>query len=60
MPEQSTVVERSKNRVCHFCEGKIPDDEGAVHAQTGNAWAHFECWYDGEPFDRDPETGVLR
>ena len=44
-------------RICHFCEGPIPDDEKAVEATTGNGWAHFECWYDGTPFERDPVTG---
>jgi hypothetical protein len=33
------------------------DDEKAIEAKTKNAWAHFECWYDGSPFERDPKTG---
>lgn len=44
-------------RVCHFCELPIPADEKAVEARTRNGWAHFECWYDGAPFKRDPNTG---
>jgi len=35
----------------------IPDDEQAVEARTKNAWAHFECWYDGAPFSRNSATG---
>jgi hypothetical protein len=45
-------------RRCHGCGLPIPDDEKAVEAKTGNAWKHFECWYDGAPFPRDPLTGV--
>jgi hypothetical protein len=45
-------------RRCRGCGLPIPDDEKAVEAKTGNAW-HFECWYDGAPFPRDPLTGVL-
>jgi hypothetical protein len=44
-------------RRCHYCSGPIPDEEKAVRAKTGNAWAHFECWYDGSPFRRDPGSG---
>ena len=44
-------------RCCHFCRGPIPDDERAVEAKTRNGWVHFECWYDGFPFKRDPQTG---
>lgn len=43
--------------VCHFCDLPIPHDEAAVEATTGNAWAHFECWYDGAPINRNPMTG---
>jgi hypothetical protein len=46
-------------RRCHDCGLPIPDDEKAIKAKTGNAWKHFECWYDGTPFPRDPQTGVL-
>ena len=46
-------------RTCHFCKGPIPDSERGIEAVTKNAWAHFECWYDGDPFPRDPETGEL-
>jgi hypothetical protein len=43
-------------RACHFCQGPIPNDEKAIRARTENAWAHFECWYDGPPpFKRDVE-----
>ena len=35
----------------------IPDGEDAIRAKTENAWAHFECWFDGMPFERDPATG---
>lgn len=49
----------SANRRCHDCQGLIPDDERAVQALTKNAWMHFECWYAGLPFARDPETGRL-
>jgi len=45
-------------RVCHHCDIVIPEDEKAVLAKTGNAWMHFECWYDGAPFLRDPRTGL--
>ena len=44
-------------RRCHYCKGPIPDEEKAIAAKTGNAWAHFECWYAGTPFKRDPVTG---
>jgi hypothetical protein len=47
-------------RRCHYCKLPIPEAERAVRAQTGNAWAHFECWYDGQVFDRDPVTGEPR
>lgn len=47
-------------RTCHFCGLPIPDDEKAIQATTKNGWAHFECWYDGTPFERDPDTGELR
>jgi hypothetical protein len=42
---------------CHFCKGPIPDAEKAAQAKTKNAWAHFECWYDGAPLPRDPQSG---
>ena len=42
-----------RRRVCHYCELPIPDDERAIQARTKNAWAHFECWYEGGPFERD-------
>ena len=45
------------DRACHYCGLPIPENEKPVQAVTGNAWAHFECWYDGEPFPRDPDTG---
>ncbi len=45
-------------RRCYDCGLPIPADEKAVEAKTGNAWKHFECWYDGAPFPRDPLTGV--
>lgn len=45
-------------RRCHSCELPIPDGEEAIQDKTGNAWMHFECWYDGTPFLRDPLTGV--
>lgn len=45
-------------RHCHYCKLPIPDGEKAIEATTKNAWAHFECWYDGgPPFPRDPKTG---
>jgi hypothetical protein len=44
-------------RVCHFCKLPIPDDEAAIAAKTENAWAHFECWYDGWPLKRALRTG---
>ena len=44
-------------RICHYCKLPIPDGEKAIEAETKNAWAHFECWYDGVPFKRDHETG---
>jgi hypothetical protein len=44
-------------RTCHYCKGPIPDDEKAIKATNAEAWAHFECWYDGAPFKRDPDTG---
>jgi hypothetical protein len=44
-------------RKCHYCPYPIPDGEKAVEAKTKNAWAHFECWYDGTPLKRDPKTG---
>ena len=44
-------------RKCYFCPFPIPDDEKAIRAKTDNAWAHFECWYDGSVFERDPKTG---
>jgi len=47
-------------RRCHGCGFPIPDNEKAVEATTGNAWKHFECWYDGGPFPRDPLTGARR
>lgn len=51
-------MESSKLRACYFCPAPIPDDEKhVVQARTKNAWAHFECWYDGTPFKRDHETG---
>lgn len=50
MPSEET-------RTCHFCTLPIPADEKAVRAKTGDAWAHFECWYDGSCFERDIATG---
>jgi hypothetical protein len=44
-------------RTCHFCRLPIPDGERAIEARSKNAWAHFECWYAGTPFKRDPKTG---
>jgi hypothetical protein len=44
-------------RTCHYCDLPIPDREKAIQSITGNGWAHFECWYDGTPFKRDPATG---
>lgn len=55
-PDEPT---RERRQTCHFCQGPIPDEEKAIEAKTGNAWAHFECWYDGPPFERDPLTGEL-
>lgn len=46
-------------RTCHVCGLPIPDTEGAVEARGKNAWAHFECWYDGAPLARDPKTGAF-
>lgn len=46
-----------KSRECHFCPFPIPNDERAIRSKTGDGWAHFECWYDGSVFKRDPETG---
>lgn len=54
MSADATVQPR---RTCHFCKLPIPDDERAVEATARNGWAHFECWYDGTAFPRDPETG---
>jgi hypothetical protein len=47
-------------RRCCDCGLPIPDDEKAVEAKTGNAWKHFECWFDRPSFPRDPETGKLQ
>jgi hypothetical protein len=47
-------------RRCHYCGLPIPDREHSVEALTMNAWAHFECWFDGRPWPRDPSTGELR
>lgn len=44
-------------RCCHYCGIPIPSGEKAVEARTRNAWAHFECWYSGSVFKRDPVTG---
>jgi hypothetical protein len=48
-------------RSCYYCKLPISDDEVlAIPAMTGNAWAHFECWYDGpDGWERDPKTGKL-
>jgi hypothetical protein len=46
-------------KTCHFCGLPIPDGERPIGAKTGNAYAHFECWYDGAPFPRDEQTGAL-
>jgi hypothetical protein len=43
--------------ICHYCTLPIPEYEKRIEAKTKNAWAHFECWYDGEPFPRDFQTG---
>lgn len=41
-------------RTCHYCDLPIPDDDtSAMEATTKNAWAHFTCWYDGGPFERE-------
>lgn len=40
-------------RVCHYCGLEIEDDEEAIEARMKNAWAHFTCWYDGGPFERE-------
>ena len=56
-PLASTRRELARVRVCHFCKLPIPDGEDAIRAKTENAWAHFECWFDGMPFERDPATG---
>ncbi len=45
-------------RRCHGCGLPIPAGEKAIQATTGNAWKHFECWYDGSVFPRDPRTGI--
>jgi hypothetical protein len=50
-------IHSAPSRTCTFCEGPIPEDERAIEALTKNGWAHFECWYDGTPFPRDPQTG---
>lgn len=50
----------SPPRRCYGCGLPIPDGERAIRAKTGDAWKHFECWYDGTAFARDPETGELR
>ncbi len=44
-------------RRCWFCELPIPNHEKSIEAKTKNAWAHFECWYDGTPFNRHHWTG---
>ncbi len=51
-------AEREALRRCYDCGLPIPDDEKAIQSKTGNAWKHFECWYDGYTFPRDPLTGV--
>jgi hypothetical protein len=48
----------SVERECYGCGLPIPAGERAIQATTGNAWKHFECWYDGTPFPRDRETGA--
>jgi hypothetical protein len=48
---------QSVARACHFCGLPIPANEEAIRAKTGDAWAHFECWYDGSVFKRDADTG---
>jgi hypothetical protein len=57
--QHRTAVLGAPKRACHFCPFPIPDSERAIRAATDNAWAHFECWYDGTPFRRDPDTGEL-
>lgn len=44
--------------MCYYCERPIPVGEPAPKSTNTDAWAHFECWYDGGAFlNRDPETG---
>ena len=43
-------------RTCHYCGLKLADDEKAIEATTKNAWAHFTCWYDQGPFERERTT----
>ena len=43
----------SAERVCHYCGLSIPDEDSAIEAKTKNGWAHFTCWYDQSPFERD-------
>lgn len=59
MGHETRTWRRLPARKCHFCTLPIPDNEKAVEAKTGNAWAHFECWYDRSPFPRDARTGEL-
>jgi hypothetical protein len=44
-------------RTCYFCGQPI---RGAIviPAKTGDAWAHFSCWYDGTPVT-GPDGQVL-
>jgi hypothetical protein len=57
MVSETRTWRRLPQRKCHFCNLPIPGAEKAVRAKTNNAWAHFECWYDGSLFDRDVRTG---
>jgi hypothetical protein len=52
---------KPKRGNCYECGLPIPDDEEAIKAKNADVYKHWECWYDGTPFKRDPRTGkVLR
>jgi len=38
--------------ICHYC-GLPVGDEAKIEAKTKNAWAHFTCWYEQAPFERE-------
>jgi hypothetical protein len=40
-------------RRCYYCDLPMNDNDKAIQAKTGNAWAHFTCWFEGGPFERD-------